>query len=103
MTAARDARSNGAGGSAVGSDNEKLSSGERKILTALAQYPEGRTKVQVAVLTGYVAFGWRVQQLPRRTAIEGVHWGRRRANTGYRGWPGGTRLMGSPAGGSRTH
>jgi hypothetical protein len=30
----------------------KLSSGERRILTALAQYPDGRTKVQVAVLTG---------------------------------------------------
>jgi hypothetical protein len=56
-TAARDARSNGAGVSAVGNDNEKLSSGERKILTALAQHPEGRTKVQVAVLTGYAVSG----------------------------------------------
>jgi len=54
---ARDARSNGAGGPAVGNDNEKLSSGERKILTALAQYPEGRTKVQVAVLTRYAVSG----------------------------------------------
>jgi hypothetical protein len=35
----------------------KLSSGERRILTALAQYPEGRSKVQVAVLTGYAAAG----------------------------------------------
>jgi uncharacterized protein len=35
----------------------KLSSGERRILTALAQYPDGRTKVQVAVLTGYAANG----------------------------------------------
>jgi hypothetical protein len=35
----------------------KLSSGERRILTALAQYPEGRSKVQVAVLTGYAATG----------------------------------------------
>jgi hypothetical protein len=35
----------------------KLSSGERRILTALAQYPEGRSKVQVAVLTGYAANG----------------------------------------------
>jgi hypothetical protein len=34
----------------------KLSSGER-ILTALAQYPGGRSKVQVAVLTGYAATG----------------------------------------------
>ncbi len=35
----------------------KLSSGERRILTALAQYPQGRSKVQVAVLTGYAASG----------------------------------------------
>jgi hypothetical protein len=34
-----------------------LKSGERRILTALAQYPEGRSKVQVAVLTGYAANG----------------------------------------------
>ncbi len=34
-----------------------LASGERRILTALAQYPEGRSKVQVAVLTGYAATG----------------------------------------------
>lgn len=30
---------------------------ERKILTALAQYPEGRAKNQVAVLTGYAVNG----------------------------------------------
>jgi uncharacterized protein len=35
----------------------KLAAGERRILTALAQYPEGRNKVQVAVLTGYAATG----------------------------------------------
>lgn len=35
----------------------QLSSGERKILTALAQYPGGRTKVQVAILTGYAHTG----------------------------------------------
>ena len=40
-----------------GIDSEKLASGERKILTALAQYPEGRSKVQVAVLTGYAVSG----------------------------------------------
>ena len=34
-----------------------LSSGERRILTALAQYPQGRSKVQVAVLTGYAPNG----------------------------------------------
>jgi len=34
-----------------------LSSGERRILTALAQYPDGRSKVQVAVLTGYAPNG----------------------------------------------
>jgi hypothetical protein len=35
----------------------KLAAGERRILTALAQYMEGRSKVQVAVLTGYAAAG----------------------------------------------
>jgi hypothetical protein len=35
----------------------KLSAGERRILTALAQYREGRSKVQVAVLAGYAATG----------------------------------------------
>jgi uncharacterized protein len=35
----------------------KLAAGERRILTALAQYPKGRSKVQVAVLTGYAAGG----------------------------------------------
>lgn len=34
-----------------------LSSGERKILTALAQYPAGRTRSQVAILTGYAVSG----------------------------------------------
>jgi hypothetical protein len=37
--------------------SSKLFSGERRILTALAQYAEGRSKVQVAVLTGYAATG----------------------------------------------
>jgi uncharacterized protein len=35
----------------------KLAAGERIILIALAQYPQGRSKVQVAVLTGYTATG----------------------------------------------
>jgi hypothetical protein len=35
----------------------KLAAGERRILTALAQYPHARSKVQVAVLTGYAASG----------------------------------------------
>jgi hypothetical protein len=35
----------------------KLAAGERRILTALAQYPQGRSKVQVAVLAGYAASG----------------------------------------------
>jgi hypothetical protein len=35
----------------------KLAAGERRILTALAQYSQGRSKVQVAVLTGYTATG----------------------------------------------
>lgn len=34
-----------------------LGGGERKILTALAQYPRGRTKIQVALLTGYAHNG----------------------------------------------
>jgi hypothetical protein len=37
--------------------SSKLASGERKILTALAQYRNGRSKVQVAVLTGYAVSG----------------------------------------------
>jgi len=37
----------------------KFASGERRILTALAQYPEGRSKIQVAVLSGYAATGGR--------------------------------------------
>lgn len=41
----------------IDTSGEKLSGGERKILTALAQYPEGRTKRQVAVLTGYAVNG----------------------------------------------
>jgi hypothetical protein len=40
-----------------GVSTEKLAGGERKILTALAQYPQGRTKVQVALLTRYAHTG----------------------------------------------
>lgn len=36
---------------------DRLARGERKILTALAQYPDGRTKVQVALLTAYAHSG----------------------------------------------
>jgi hypothetical protein len=35
----------------------KLSKAERAVLTALAQYPQGRTKNQVAILTGYAVNG----------------------------------------------
>jgi uncharacterized protein len=35
----------------------RLAGGERKILTVLAQHPDGRTKVQVAILTGYAHSG----------------------------------------------
>jgi hypothetical protein len=35
----------------------KLAAGERRILTALVQYSQGRSKVQVAVITGYAATG----------------------------------------------
>ena len=34
-------------------EGSRLSGGERKILTVLAQYVEGRTKVQIALLCGY--------------------------------------------------
>lgn len=40
-----------------GPGDPTLKSGERKILTALAQYPNGRTKQQVAILTGYAHTG----------------------------------------------
>lgn len=39
------------------STGEKLPRAERRILTALAQYPQGRAKNQVAVLTGYAVNG----------------------------------------------
>jgi len=35
----------------------KLATGERRILSALAQYPEGRNKAQVAILSGYALNG----------------------------------------------
>lgn len=37
--------------------NGSLAKAERLVLTALAQYPDGRTKVQVALLTGYAHTG----------------------------------------------
>jgi len=40
-----------------GNGSDSLPRAERLILTALAQYPEGRTKVQIAVLTGYAVNG----------------------------------------------
>jgi hypothetical protein len=40
-----------------GGAGEKLPRAERRILTALAQYPQGRTKNQVAVLAGYAVNG----------------------------------------------
>lgn len=40
-----------------GSSDKKLSGAERKILTVLAQYPAGRTKTQIALLTGYAVTG----------------------------------------------
>jgi hypothetical protein len=44
--------------SAESSDEwRKLPPGERRILTALAQYPEGRSKAQVAILAGYALNG----------------------------------------------
>lgn len=53
----------------------KLSKAERSILTALAQYPQGRSKVQVAVLTGYAVggggFGNALSSLRTRNLIVG--------------------------------
>lgn len=43
--------------SGSGPGDSSLAGGERKILTALAQYPDGRTKQQVAILTGYAHNG----------------------------------------------
>jgi hypothetical protein len=38
-------------------DGQKLAGAERKILTVLAQYPTGRSKVQIAVIAGYAVGG----------------------------------------------
>lgn len=40
-----------------GGTGDKLASGERKVLTVLAQYPTGRSKTQIALLTGYAHNG----------------------------------------------
>ncbi len=40
-----------------GRSTEPLGRGERRILTALAQYPAGRMQVQIAILTGYAHSG----------------------------------------------
>lgn len=40
-----------------GSGDGKLSKAERRILSVLAQYPQGRTQTQVALLTGYSSSG----------------------------------------------
>lgn len=37
----------------MGNGDAKLSGGERKILTVLAQYSQGRSKTQIAILAGY--------------------------------------------------
>jgi hypothetical protein len=70
----------------------KLAAGERKILTALAQYPEGRSKVQVALLTGYAGTGGGFNNylgaLRSRSLIEGT--GDRLTITEY-----GTQALGS--------
>lgn len=43
--------------SPIPGEGVKLQRAERLILSALAQYPEGRSKVQVAILTGYAVGG----------------------------------------------
>src|SRR5947208_6719161 len=42
---------------ATSASDGKLPLAERKILTALAQYPQGRTKQQVAILAEYAVSG----------------------------------------------
>jgi hypothetical protein len=58
-----------------GNGSSTLGGGERKILTALAQYPAGRTKVQVALLTGYAhnggGFSNYISSLRGRGLLEG--------------------------------
>jgi hypothetical protein len=53
----------------------RVSGGERKILTALAQYPQGRTKRQIAILTAYAVTGGAFQNylgaLRSKGCIEG--------------------------------
>jgi len=55
--------------------NGALSKAERLILTALAQYPHGRTKNQVAILTGYAVngggFGNAISSLRTKGYLEG--------------------------------
>ena len=41
----------------VHSSGSSMAAGERKILTALAQYPDGRRKAQIAILAGYAVNG----------------------------------------------
>lgn len=41
----------------IAPDGQRLAGGERKILTILAQYPEGRTKVQIALMAEYAHSG----------------------------------------------
>lgn len=46
-----------------GGPGQKMAGGERRILTALAQYPQGRTKAQVAILAQYAVDGGGYQNL----------------------------------------
>jgi uncharacterized protein len=59
----------------VTASGEKLSKSERKVLIALAQYPAGRTKVQIAILTGYAhnggGFNNSISALRSRGLLEG--------------------------------
>ncbi len=73
----------------------KLAAGERRILTALAQYPQGRSKVQVAVLTGYAATGGGFNNylgaLRSRGLIKGDGDSLRITETGTESWAHGSR------------
>ncbi len=64
----------------------KLGARESRILTALAQYQQGRSKVQVAVLTRYAATGVVSRQRVSATTFA-VNFGSRTSVEACIGWP----------------
>jgi uncharacterized protein DUF87/helicase HerA-like protein len=78
----------------------KISGGERKILAALAQYTQGRSKTQVAILTGYShkggAFNNYLSSLRSKGLIEGAGDNLRITNVGFATGPYETLPSGRP-------